>query len=163
MVFGALPPSIPSRPLPEQRYLKCPEELCEPRRLYTFCLLGSASGPFSPSIITPSPSGVWLTYMPSEKAQCTCLCVLAHLFCMPCVQPLAQCLAQSRAGVHVCCVKGAVHASHLAVTCQVFATFSSLPDCVCSPKSRAQAPHLFQFLRCVQKNCGGDIRWHPKE
>lgn len=96
-------------------------------------------------------------------SQCTCLCVLAHLFYMPYAQPLAQCLAQSRAGVHVCCVKGAVHASHLAVTCQGFATFSSLPDCVCSPKSRAQAPHLFQFLRCVQKTCGGDIRWHPKE
>lgn len=111
-------------------------------------------------------------YMPLEKAQPNiqtlsahvCVSLLISSIChMPYAQPLAQCLAQSRAGVHVCCVKGAVHASHLAVTCQGFATFSSLPDCVCSPKSRAQAPHLFQFLRCVQKTCGGDIRWHPKE
>lgn len=165
-----MPPSTPTRPLPEQRYLKYPEEPCWPQGLYTFCSLRSVSDPFSPSIITPSPPGVWLRYVPSEKAQLNILTVrahvcmfLAHLSCMPYAQPLGQCLAQSRDGVHVCCMSGAMHASLPVITCQVSATLSFLQNCACSPKSRAQAPHLFQFLHCVQENCGGDVRWHPRE
>lgn len=96
-------------------------------------------------------------------SQCTCLYVPCSSRLYAYAQPLAQCLAQSRDGVHVCCVNGALHDSHPVITCQVSATLSFLWDCACSLKSRAQAPHLFQFLPCVEKNCGGDLRWHPKE
>ena len=97
--------------------------------------------------------------------ECTCLCVpcssLLYAIC-PALSPVPG--PEQGWGPRVLREGRGAHFSSSAHLAGLPTALSFLWDYVCSPKSRAQAPpHLFQSLHCVQKNRGGDVRWHPKK